>query len=106
MARSRPTSSTRSRSRRGAYVLSRLSLNGYGSNIPWAREAPEELLSKPAAIEAYAFDHADALISIEAPENTRELTGLPAERLALIQAGGGPPLARGFTPHPRRGGRQ
>jgi aminopeptidase len=83
--------------RRGAYALSRLSLNGYGSNIPWAREAPEELLSKPAAIEAYTFDHADALISIEAPENTRELTGLPAERLALIQAGVRPHLERMFT---------
>ena len=49
--------------------------------MPWAREAPEELLETPAGIEAYMWKHADALVSIEAPENTRELTGLPVERL-------------------------
>ena len=83
--------------RRGAYAIQRASLNGYGTNIPWAQEAPDELLDTPASIEAYAFDNADALISIEAPENTRELTGLPAERLARLQAGLRPHLERMFT---------
>lgn len=83
--------------RRGAYALQRTSLTGYGTNIPWAQEAPDELLDTPAPIEAYAFDHADALISIEAPENTRELTGLPAERLARLQSGLRPHLERMFT---------
>jgi aminopeptidase len=83
--------------RRGAYVLQRTSLAGSGINVPWAREAPEELLAKPAPIEAFAFDNADALISIEAPENTRELTGLSAERLATIQAGMRPHLERLLT---------
>jgi aminopeptidase len=83
--------------RRGAYALQRANLAGSGINIPWAREAPEALLSKPAPIETHAFDNADALISIEAPENTRELTGLPAERLALFQAGMRPHLERVLT---------
>jgi aminopeptidase len=82
--------------RRGAYAIQRTSVGGPG-NLPWAQEAPEELLSKPAPIEAYALDHADALIAVEAPENTRELMALPAERLALIQAGLRPHLERALT---------
>ncbi len=83
--------------RRGAYAVQRVSLNGYGTNIPWAQEAPDELLGTPAPIEAYAFENADGWISIEAPENTRELTGLPAERLARLQSGLRPHLERMFT---------
>ena len=83
--------------RRGAYALQRASLTGYSTNIPWAQEAPEELLATPAAIEAYAFDNADGWIAIEAPENTREQTGLPAERLARLQSGIRPHLERMFT---------
>jgi aminopeptidase len=83
--------------RRGAYAVQRANLAGNGINIPWALEAPEELLSKPAPIDAYTIDNADALISIEAPENTRELTGLPAERLAMMQAGMRPHLERVLT---------
>jgi aminopeptidase len=82
---------------RAAYAIQRPNLAGNGINIPWAREAPEELLQKPAPIDAYTIDNADALISIEAPENTRELTGLPAERLAMIQAGMRPHLERVLT---------
>jgi len=83
--------------RRGAYAVQRVSLNGYRTNIPWAQEAPEELLGTPAPIEAYEFDNADGWISIEAPENTREQTGLAAERLARLQSGLRPHLERMFT---------
>jgi aminopeptidase len=83
--------------RRGAYAIQRANLAGNGINVPWAQEAPDELLSNPAPIETYGFDRADALIAIEAPENTRELTGLPAERLAMIQAGMRPHLERVLT---------
>ena len=83
--------------RRGAYALQRASLTGYSTNIPWAQEAPEELLATPASIEAYAFDNADGWIAIEAPENTREQTGLAAERLARLQSGLRPHLERMFT---------
>ncbi|HZE28763.1 MAG TPA: aminopeptidase, partial [Gaiellaceae bacterium] len=80
--------------RRGAYAIQRANLSGSGINLPWAREAPEELLSTPPAIETYIWQEADALIAVEAPENTRELSGLPGERLALIQGGLRPHLER------------
>jgi aminopeptidase len=83
--------------RRGAHALQRVSLTGYGTNIPWAQEAPEELLATPAPIEAFALDQAEALIAIEAPENTRELSGLSAERLGRLQSGMRPHWERMFT---------
>src|SRR5262249_49649170 len=48
-------------------------------------------------IDAYAWQHADGLIAIEAPENTRELTALPGERLSRLQAGWRPHLERVLT---------
>ena len=80
--------------RRGAYAILRPSLAGNSFNVPWALEAPEELLSTPAPIEARVLEEADALIAVDAPENTRELSALPAERLALLQAGLRPYLER------------
>ena len=80
--------------RRGAYAIQRASLSGSGINLPWALEAPEELLSSPAEIDTHAFDTADGLVAIEAPENTRELSALPSERFALYQAGLRPHLER------------
>jgi len=83
--------------RRGAYVIQRPSLGGTGINVPWALEASDELLEQPSAIDAYAIDNADGLVSIEAPENTRELSALPQERIAKIQAGMRPHLERVLT---------
>jgi len=83
--------------RRGAYAIQRVNLGGQGINVPWAQEAPEELLSSPSAIETYPFEQADALVAVEAPENTRELTALSAERLAMHQAGLRPHLERVLT---------
>ena len=85
---------SRAVARRGAYALLRVNLTGSGINVPWALEAPDELLAAPSEIDAYMWKHADALVSIEAPENTRELTGLPVERLTAIQAGLRPHLER------------
>jgi aminopeptidase len=78
---------SRAVARRGAYALLRPSLTGWGTNMPWAQEVPEELLDTAAPIEANAWETADALISIEAPENTRELAAVPAERLRRYQRG-------------------
>ena len=82
---------------RGAYALQRVSLTGSGVNIPWTSDASTELLSTFAPIEAYVYENADALISIQAPENTREISALPSDRLALYQAGMRPHLERIFT---------
>jgi aminopeptidase len=88
---------SRQLARRGAYALLRLSLNGVGPNIPWLLEAPDELLDAPAAIDVHAFETADGWIAIEAPENTREITAVSAERLGRSQAGIRPHIERVFT---------
>jgi aminopeptidase len=83
--------------RRGAYAIQRLSLTGASVNVPWAKEAPGELLDNPAPIETQVFAEADGWIGIEAPENTRELAGVDPEILGRIQAGFRPHVERVFT---------
>jgi aminopeptidase len=80
--------------KRGAYVLIRLSING---SIPWILEAPDELLKNLPSIELYAFQNADGLIAIDAPENTREASVVPPERMALMQSSIRPVLERAYT---------
>jgi len=83
--------------RKGAYVLTRVSASGVGTNVEWAAQAPPDVLSKPAPLEAHTWENADALISIEAPENTRELGSLSEDRLALVQAAWRPIVERLLT---------
>jgi aminopeptidase len=71
--------------RRGAYALPRLSLESSGINSAWVKEAPEELLRDLAPIDAYSIENADCFIAIIAPENTRDGSDIPAERMAMIQ---------------------
>jgi aminopeptidase len=79
---------------RGAYSLLR---QGVTASTPWIMEAPEELLKTPPPIEVHMLETADALISISAPENTRESSAVSPERLALIQSGFRPHLQRVYT---------
>jgi aminopeptidase len=83
--------------RRGAYALLRLTPNGETMNVPWAEEAPEELLSRPASLHAHELENADTLVAIQAPENTRELTAVSEKRAALIQTAYRPAMERIFT---------
>ena len=80
--------------RRGAYALVRANLT---RNLPWVLEAPDELIDALAPIEAYAFEQADGLIAIDAPENTREIAAIPPERLGRLQASVRPALERVLT---------
>jgi aminopeptidase len=73
----------RSVGRRGAYGLPRISLPGVDEI--WQQEAPEGLLRRVSPIEAHALEHADCLIVIEAPENTRAGTDVPPERLTAVR---------------------
>jgi aminopeptidase len=79
---------------RGAYALHRQNVT---ASIHWMLEAPEELLKTPPSIEAHALETADALISISAPENTREASAVPPERIGLIQSAFRPHLQRVYT---------
>ena len=79
---------------RGAYVLVRQNLTG---SLSWLMEAPDELLKTPPEIEVHTLETADALISISAPENTREASAVPAEKIGLIQSGFRPHLQRVYA---------
>jgi aminopeptidase len=71
--------------RRGAYALCRLSFGGGLGEAVWAEEAPEELLPQLPPADLHAFETADALVVIVAPENTREGVSLSAERQQLLR---------------------
>jgi aminopeptidase len=74
--------------RRGAYALPRISLESGGLNSAWTKEAPEELLDDLAPIDAHAIQNADCFIAIIAPENNRDGSDIPPERMARLQAAG------------------
>src|ERR1700712_104711 len=56
--------------RKGAYALLQISFEQIGG--PFAREAPLDVLRAPAPLQRRIWEEADALISLWAPENTRE----------------------------------
>ena len=82
---------------REAYALLRIGFGLADLNVPWLLEAPDELLSKPASIFVHELATADGLVSISAPENTRESSIVPQSRLGLYQAGTRPARERIYT---------
>src|SRR6185312_5282966 len=99
MGRCPPTSSIRSPWPR------RVRASLLPSGAPSARErrparrgireaARRDVYRRSAPLEAYTWENAEALISIEAPENTRELGSLSEERLALVQSAWRPIVER------------
>jgi aminopeptidase len=89
---------SRQLARRGAYSVLRIGPGGgFGMDIPWVLEAPEELLDKPAPLIVDALHTAEGLIGISAPENTREQSIVPAERFGRFQAGMRPHRERLIT---------
>jgi aminopeptidase len=70
--------------RRGAYALLRIGWNLWPVDLDWAEEAPLELLGELPGVDRHASDAMDGRITIMAPENTREESGLSQERLALV----------------------
>jgi aminopeptidase len=64
----------------GAYPLLNLSFESIGG--PFAREAPLDVLRKPAPLQERIWSEADAFISIWAPERTDEGSDLSDERKA------------------------
>jgi aminopeptidase len=82
---------------RGAYALLRV---GFGGTVlaetTWLRHAPEELLERPAPLDLHVIQEADALIAVQAPENTHELASVDGARLAKFQTAARPALERVF----------
>jgi aminopeptidase len=94
LARPLVTEVVRAIARRGAYALPRLTFGGGRIDRTWLAEAPLELLEELPPIERHAAETMDAIISIEAPENTRDGAGLSADRLARTQRAARPLLDR------------
>jgi aminopeptidase len=69
--------------RRGVRALVRLNFDSLGG--VFLREAPLELLGELATIEINEIESIDSYIAIIAPENTRNGSDVPAERLGLRQ---------------------
>ena len=73
--------------KRGAFALLRIGFTWWPIDLPWAEEAPPELVGELSEIDRHACDTMDARISMDAPENTRADAALgpdgspsPAER--------------------------
>jgi aminopeptidase len=77
---------------KGAYALMRIGFNGIGvgPDLAWVKAAPDELLKELPSIDRYALENLDAVMVIVAPENTREASAIPQERLQLMQAAARP----------------
>src|SRR3954452_9738245 len=69
--------------RRGAYPLVHLAWDNIGG--PFAREAPLELLARPAPLLLRSWEECDAFIAITAPENVRDGSDVSDERRRVLQ---------------------
>ena len=85
---------TKQVAQRGAYALLRTSL---AADRIWITHAPIELLGVIAPLERRVLEEADALIAIEAPENTRDASSITSERQQALTAAVRPALERLFT---------
>ncbi len=81
---------------RDAYALLRVSFGGTFASRTWLRSASLERIAVPPSIEQHALETCDALIVVEAPENTRDASDLPAERMAAMQGAYRPAMERIF----------
>jgi aminopeptidase len=86
--------------RRGAYALVRVRIDSPPLRA-WMLEVDEAALAKLTEIEAHEFDAMNTYIVVEAPENTRDGSEVPAEKLALRNKATRPhmmPIFRGEKP--------
>ena len=67
--------------RREAYALVRYRFE-QSANAAWLKEAPAELTGTTAPITAHEYEAASAYVAIVAPDNTRDLSDVPGERIA------------------------
>lgn len=82
---------------RDAYALLRVTFDANIASRTWVRAAPLERIAIPAPIEQHAIENCDALIAIDAPENTRDASSVEVERTAALQGAYRPALERVFA---------
>jgi aminopeptidase len=72
--------------RRGAYAILRVSFESFLISAPsWLAEAPLDLISTPAPLFVHEVETCDALVFVSAPDNTRAIVGIEAERIGAVQ---------------------
>jgi aminopeptidase len=76
---------TRGLADRGAYALLRLNWSEGLGEREWIVRAPLDVLAELPDVERYALEHADAVVVIVAPENTRAYASLDSERMQIVQ---------------------
>jgi aminopeptidase len=81
---------------RDAYAIVRVGFGGSFASRTWIRHAPLERVAVPASIEVHALEACDALIVVEAPENTRDAADISSERMAAFQGAYRPAMERIF----------
>lgn len=69
--------------RNGAYALPRIASTSFA--YEWVRHAPEGMLPIPAELDLHNGQTADAWVIIDDPDNTRDASDIPAERLGLYR---------------------
>jgi aminopeptidase len=82
--------------KKGAYVYQRLDFTGAtgGGVNAWLQAAPDELLEELPPIDRYAIENVDCFIAVQAPENTRETSAIPHERMAKLDKAYRPVMER------------
>jgi aminopeptidase len=81
---------------RDAHALLRVSFDATFVPRVWMRAAPMERLAAIPAIDRHALETCDALIVIDAPENTRDAASVDSERMAALQGAYRPAMERIF----------
>ncbi len=81
---------------RDAYALVRVGFGGNWASRMWMRHATLERIAVPASIEVHALETCDALIVVEAPENTRDASDISSDRMAAFQGAYRPAMERVF----------
>jgi len=81
--------------RKGAYVYQRLDFSGTSAAVTaWLEEAPDEILEELPPIDRYTIENVHCVIAVSAPENTRDGTTVPAERMAKLNTAYRPAMER------------
>jgi aminopeptidase len=81
---------------RDAYALLRVSFDATFVPRPWMRAASMERLATIPELDRHALESCDALIVIDAPEDTRDAASVDSERMAALQGAYRPAMERIF----------
>jgi aminopeptidase len=82
--------------RRGAYALLRLRVDSPPLRA-WLLEADENVIARFPDIDGHDYDAMDSYVVVEAPENTRDGSEVPAERASLRMKASRPHMEKVFT---------